>query len=49
MGRMVVEAIESRDYPVIQGAILFMALLFVLINFLVDVLYGVLDPRISRE
>jgi peptide/nickel transport system permease protein len=47
MGRMLVEAIDSRDYPVIQGAILFMAVVFVLINLLVDVLYGWLDPRIS--
>jgi peptide/nickel transport system permease protein len=49
MGRMLVEAIESRDYPVIQGAILFMAALFVAINLLVDLLYGWLDPRISYE
>jgi len=49
MGRMLVEAIESRDYPVIQGAILFMAAVFVAINLLVDLLYGWLDPRISYE
>jgi peptide/nickel transport system permease protein len=49
MGRMLVEAIESRDYPVIQGAILFMAVVFVAINLLVDLLYGWLDPRISYE
>lgn len=49
MGRMLVEAIESRDYPVIQGAILFMAVVFVVINLLVDLLYGWLDPRISYE
>lgn len=46
MGRLVVEAIGSRDYPVIQGTILFMAVLFVLINLAVDLLYGVLDPRV---
>ncbi len=49
MGRLVVEAIGSRDYPVIQGAVLFMAGLFVLINLGVDLLYGVLDPRVRRD
>ncbi|HEX7124461.1 MAG TPA: ABC transporter permease [Thermodesulfobacteriota bacterium] len=46
MGRLVVDAIGSRDYPVIQGTVLFMAVLFVLINLAVDLLYGVLDPRV---
>ncbi len=46
MGRLVVEAIGSRDYPVIQGTVLFMAVLFVVINLGVDLLYGVLDPRV---
>jgi peptide/nickel transport system permease protein len=49
MGRLVVDAISSRDYPVIQGAILFFAVLFVIINLIVDLLYGVLDPRIRYD
>jgi ABC-type dipeptide/oligopeptide/nickel transport system permease component len=49
MGRLVVDAIGSRDYPIIQGCILFSATLFVLINLLVDLVYGLLDPRIRYE
>jgi peptide/nickel transport system permease protein len=45
IGRLVVGAIQQRDYPLVQGVILVSALLFILINLLVDVLYGVLDPR----
>ena len=48
MGRYLVGAIASRDYPVIQGCILVFATSFILINLLVDLLYGVLDPRIRR-
>jgi ABC-type dipeptide/oligopeptide/nickel transport system permease component len=47
VGRLVVTSISQRDYPVIQGAILMIALIFVLINLLVDLLYAWLDPRIS--
>ena len=46
IGRWVFEAIQARDYPIVQGVTLFVAALFVLINFLVDVSYAVLDPRI---
>ena len=46
IGRLVVGAIQQRDYPLVQGVILVSALLFILINLLVDVLYGVLDPRV---
>lgn len=46
LGRFVVHSIQSRDYPVIQASILFMAVVFVFINLLVDILYGFLDPRI---
>jgi ABC-type dipeptide/oligopeptide/nickel transport system permease component len=48
MGRYLVGAIASRDYPVIQGCILVFATSFILVNLLVDLLYGVLDPRIRR-
>jgi peptide/nickel transport system permease protein len=49
IGRLVVEAISSRDYPVIQGCILFFAVVFVIINLAVDLLYGILDPRIRYD
>ena len=49
IGRLALEAIMKRDFPVIQGTALFMAIMFVLMNVLVDLLYGVVDPRIRLE
>lgn len=49
IGRMMFDAIRNRDYPVIQGATLVFALLFVLTSLAVDLLYGVLDPRLRRK
>jgi ABC-type dipeptide/oligopeptide/nickel transport system permease component len=49
VGRMAVGAIGSRDLPVAQGAILMLAVSFLAINLVVDVLYGYLDPRIGRR
>ena len=49
IGRYMIEAIAGRDYPVIQGFTLAMASLFVAINFAVDLLYRLLDPRIRVE
>lgn len=46
IGRYLIDAIFHRDYPVVQAIILLMGVVFVLLNLLVDVLYGVLDPRI---
>ncbi|MGE2717980.1 ABC transporter permease [Mycolicibacterium litorale] len=46
LGRLVYNAVAARDYPVIQGAVLLMAALFLLINLIVDALYAVVDPRI---
>jgi ABC-type dipeptide/oligopeptide/nickel transport system permease component len=46
VGRMLVDAILSKDYPLVQGIVLVVATTYVLINLLVDMLYGVLDPRI---
>jgi peptide/nickel transport system permease protein len=46
LGRLVYNAVAARDYPVIQGAVLLIAALFLLINLIVDVLYSVVDPRI---
>jgi peptide/nickel transport system permease protein len=46
VGRLVIEAILNRDFPVVQGAILVIAGLFVLTNLVVDVLYAVVNPKI---
>ena len=48
LGRLVVGAIEERNYPLLQTSILLVTATFVLINFLVDILYAVIDPRIRR-
>ena len=49
IGRYMFEAIKNRDYPVIQGTTLVFALMFVLTSIIVDLLYGVLDPRVRRK
>jgi glutathione transport system permease protein len=49
LGRLVVQAIYDRDYPIIQGCILLFSIIFVVINLVVDLLYGILDPRIHYE
>ncbi len=49
IGRYMFEAIKNRDYPVIQGTTLVFALLFVVTSILVDLLYGVLDPRVRKK
>jgi peptide/nickel transport system permease protein len=46
LGRLVFNAVAARDYPLIQGAVLLIAVLFLLINLIVDALYAVVDPRI---
>ncbi len=45
MGRLAVQSIYNRDYPVVQCAVFLSALIFIVVNFCVDMLYGVLDPR----
>jgi ABC-type dipeptide/oligopeptide/nickel transport system permease component len=49
LGRLMVKAIFARDYVLLQGAVLVFALAFVVINLAVDIAYGALDPRISRQ
>jgi peptide/nickel transport system permease protein len=46
LGTWLVTAIEGRDFPVLQGGILFVSIVFVLVNLLVDVMYAVINPRI---
>jgi peptide/nickel transport system permease protein len=49
LGRLALNAISARDLPVVQGVVLFVAVVVVTLNFLVDLLYTVLDPRIRYE
>jgi ABC-type dipeptide/oligopeptide/nickel transport system permease component len=48
IGRLTLNAVASRDFPMIQGAVLVASVSFVLVNFLVDLLYSILDPRIRH-
>lgn len=47
IGSLALNAIFNRDYPVIQGYVLWMAIIFVLINLITDLLYKFIDPRIE--
>ncbi|MEM7734568.1 MAG: ABC transporter permease [Deinococcota bacterium] len=49
IGRFALEGINLRDYPVVQGAVLMIALSFIIVNLLVDVLYSLIDPRIRYD
>lgn len=49
LGRLTVESIRSQDYPLIQGVVLFTGVLYVVVNFLTDLAYGWLDPRVRVE
>jgi ABC-type dipeptide/oligopeptide/nickel transport system permease component len=46
VGRLVVDAVFARDYPLVQGVVLLIAVGFILSNLAVDLLYGWIDPRI---
>ncbi len=48
-GRLLVNSVARRDYPVMQGTILIVAILYIFINLIVDILYGVLDPRVRYD
>ena len=49
LGRLALQAVETRDYPVLQGAVLLFALFFLVINLAVDLVYAAIDPRISHR
>lgn len=49
IGQLLIDSIHRRDYPVIQGVVLFIAVIYVMINLLIDLLYAVLDPRIRYD
>jgi peptide/nickel transport system permease protein len=46
VGRLIIGAIMRRDFPVIQGGLLFLACIYVVINLVVDLLYAAVDPRV---
>ncbi len=46
VGRMLVDSITNRDYAITQAGLLYLVSIFLLVNFVVDLLYGVIDPRI---
>lgn len=49
VGRLMVDAIKMRDYPIVQGGVLFIAVAFSVVNLLVDLLYAYVDPRIKSQ
>jgi len=48
LGGLMIQGVQNRDYPIVQGVVIIVAMLFIALNILVDVLYGVLDPRVRR-
>jgi len=48
LGRLMIEAVQDRDYPIVQGVVVIIAIIFIGLNIVVDLLYGVLDPRVRR-
>ncbi|UCB46421.1 MAG: ABC transporter permease [Spirochaetota bacterium] len=49
IGRYVVKAVQMRDYPVVQGCVLFFSFMFVVVNLITDILYVLIDPRIKYK
>jgi len=49
IGRLIVDSVLFSDMPVVQGSVLFLALIFIMVNLIVDITYGFLDPRIRYE
>jgi len=49
LGRLLIQSINARDYPQVQASILVIAITYIMVNFLSDLLYGVVDPRIKLE
>jgi peptide/nickel transport system permease protein len=49
LGKLAVEAVYTRDFPLVQASVLFMGLVFTVTNVAIDIIYVMLDPRISYE
>ena len=48
IGRLLITSISTRDFPVVQAIILYIVFIIIIVNFVVDMLYQLLDPRISQ-
>jgi len=49
IGQLIINSVERRDYPIIQGVVLFVTVAYVFINLIIDLLYGVIDPRVRLD
>ncbi|MBA2758284.1 MAG: ABC transporter permease subunit, partial [Chloroflexia bacterium] len=49
MGRLFVESVENRDYPIVMGLTLILAMIILMANLITDVAYGLIDPRIRYD
>jgi ABC-type dipeptide/oligopeptide/nickel transport system permease component len=49
IGSLLIDAVLKRDYPIVQGVTIFIAFVFIVINLLVYILYGIVDPRVRYE
>jgi peptide/nickel transport system permease protein len=49
VGRLIVDSILARDYPMIQGTILIFGLLYIFVNLIIDLIYAFVDPRIRYD
>jgi ABC-type dipeptide/oligopeptide/nickel transport system permease component len=49
LGTLLFNSIQRRDYPVVQGCVLFVACIYVLVNLLTDLAYGLVNPRVRQE
>ena len=49
IGTLIFEAIQQRDYPVVQGCVLVISLVYVLVNFLTDLSYKIVNPKVSFD
>ena len=47
LGKYMVDAIKTNNYPVVQGSVLYMSIVFSLVNLLIDILYAFIDPRVK--
>lgn len=49
LGRLMIDAIKARDYPIVQGVVLFVAVTFSFVNLIIDIIYGFIDPKIRAK
>lgn len=49
IGKLLMDAVTKRDYPVVQGTAVFIAILLIVVNLLTDVMYSIIDPRIRVQ